>query len=332
MSAQVTIIVPIYNVSRYIERCASSLFEQSLESIEFIFVNDCTTDDSVEILKSIVEKFPTRKSQVKLIEHNCNRGLAAARNTGLRASSGDYIIHIDSDDYVELNMIELLYQQAVWENADIVACDFYLDWGKAKKVWKQDFFDSAKEYTKAILSAKLIPSLWAKLIRRELYFDNDIFGFESIDMGEDYVLATRLCYVAKKISKVHLPLYYYNQMNANAFAKIWSNSNIQNIIDGLRIVEDYFLSQLDYSEYKASIEEGKVRKKIELFRRTKLENLQLISEGIFTSSEAVKSISLSTHQKVLYTLGTNNQKFLLLTYIFSYKLLVEINQRLKGRK
>ncbi|MCS2388759.1 glycosyltransferase family 2 protein [Bacteroides thetaiotaomicron] len=109
----VSVIVPIYGVEPYIEKCARSLFEQSLENMEFIFVNDCTPDKSVEILRQVIEDYPRRYLQIQIIEHEENRGLAMARNSGLLIAKGEYIIHCDSDDWVELDMYEEMYEKAL---------------------------------------------------------------------------------------------------------------------------------------------------------------------------------------------------------------------------
>ena len=112
----VSVIVPIYGVEPYIEKCARSLFEQSLENMEFIFVNDCTPDKSVEILRQVIEDYPRRYLQIQIIEHEENRGLAMARNSGLLIAKGEYIIHCDSDDWVELDMYEEMYEKALEKN------------------------------------------------------------------------------------------------------------------------------------------------------------------------------------------------------------------------
>mgnify|MGYP000541624267 CR=1 FL=1 len=109
----VSVIVPIYGVEPYIEKCARSLFEQSLENMVFIFVNDCTPDKSVEILRQVIEDYPRRYLQIQIIEHEENRGLAMARNSGLLIAKGEYIIHCDSDDWVELDMYEEMYEKAM---------------------------------------------------------------------------------------------------------------------------------------------------------------------------------------------------------------------------
>lgn len=118
---RISVIVPIYNVKLYIERCVRSLMEQTLENIEFIFVNDCTPDDSMDILHYVLEEYPKRREQIKIIEHETNRGISAVRNTGLKNATGQYIIYCDSDDWVEKNMYEKLLVKALETSADIVS-------------------------------------------------------------------------------------------------------------------------------------------------------------------------------------------------------------------
>ena len=116
----ISIIVPIYKVENYIERCVRSLLEQTYIGIEYIFVDDCSPDSSISILKKVIKEYPTRIDQIKIISHEKNMGLPAARNTGLKMAIGDYIFHCDSDDYVEKDMIEKMYQTAKEKDADIV--------------------------------------------------------------------------------------------------------------------------------------------------------------------------------------------------------------------
>ena len=127
MSAKVSILVPIYNVSTYIEKCANSLFSQTFTDIEYIFVNDATPDDSIEKLQKVIEKYPNRKENITIIQHAENRGLAVARNTAKYAANGDYVLVVDSDDYIEEQMVEILYKKAITDNADIVISDIFIE-------------------------------------------------------------------------------------------------------------------------------------------------------------------------------------------------------------
>ena len=108
---KVSVIVPIYNVEKYIERCLRSLFEQTLDDIEYIFVNDCTPDNSMIILEKILKEYPHRIKQVKIINHEQNQGQAGARTSGMKAMTGEYMIHCDPDDWVELDMYEIMFKR-----------------------------------------------------------------------------------------------------------------------------------------------------------------------------------------------------------------------------
>ena len=109
---KVSVIIPIYNVELFIERCVVSLMEQTLEEVELIFVDDASPDGSVNILREVVGRYPSRKDCVKIITHSENKGLPAARNTGLAEATGEYIFYCDSDDFVELDLLESLYNKA----------------------------------------------------------------------------------------------------------------------------------------------------------------------------------------------------------------------------
>ena len=99
----VSILVPVYGVEKYIERCARSIFEQTYHNLDIVFVDDCTPDKSIEILKRVLEEYPGRKAQTRIIRHAYNRGLSAARNTAVAAATGTFLTHVDSDDWIELN-------------------------------------------------------------------------------------------------------------------------------------------------------------------------------------------------------------------------------------
>ena len=121
---KITVIIPIYNVGKYIQRCAQSLFEQTLSDIEYIFVDDCSVDNSIAILKELLENYPKCKEKVKILELSQNKGAAIARSNALKLATGEYIAYCDSDDWVARNTYELLLTKAEQTNADIVYCDF----------------------------------------------------------------------------------------------------------------------------------------------------------------------------------------------------------------
>ena len=185
---KVSVIVPVYKAEKYIEKCARSLFEQTLDDIEYIFINDCTPDKSIEILHKVLEEYPKRKDQVKIIHHETNKGIATSRNTGLNATTGTYIIHCDSDDWVEPNMYETMYNKAVEGNYDIVSCDYFID-SKNNSIYKNQLsYKDNNEYIKAVLEGKIGSYLWNKLTKKERISSKTKNGMISMLIKEHYPL------------------------------------------------------------------------------------------------------------------------------------------------
>lgn len=122
----ISVIIPVYKVEKFVERCVRSIMNQTYtEGVECIIVNDCTPDDSMKIVEKLIADY-TGTICFKLLYHKQNCGLAAVRNTGMSAATGEYILHIDSDDYCEPDMLEKMYSKAIEENADIVVADCYI--------------------------------------------------------------------------------------------------------------------------------------------------------------------------------------------------------------
>ena len=126
MNPMVSILVPVYGVEQYIERCARSLFEQTYPDIEYIFVDDCSPDKSIEVLKKTIDDYPQRKPNVRIVRHECNRGLAAARNTAVENCRTEFLMHVDSDDWIEMDCVERCVIKQQEENSDIVLFDFLM--------------------------------------------------------------------------------------------------------------------------------------------------------------------------------------------------------------
>ena len=210
---KISVIIPVYKVEKYIEKCARSLFEQSLEDMEFIFVDDCTPDNSITIVKSVVEDYPNRKKQIKYLSHEKNQGLTSTRNLGLSVALGDYIAYCDSDDWVDIYMYEKLYNHAILENADVCFCNFQFAFKD-----KLDYYECTSVYadkTKTINSyiSTVWTVIWNMIAKREILVDYELKSPENISYCEDFWLSVRLFYYANKITKVDEALYFYNQMN-----------------------------------------------------------------------------------------------------------------------
>ena len=119
-SPKVSILIPVYGVEKYIARCARSLFAQTYANIEYIFVDDCSPDNSIGLLYSIIEEFPMRREQMRVVRQDRNRGLGAARRRAMEECVGEYVMHVDSDDCVTENAVAKLVSAALATGADIV--------------------------------------------------------------------------------------------------------------------------------------------------------------------------------------------------------------------
>ena len=138
----VSVIIPIYNVGRFIGRCADSLMRQTLPDVEFIFVNDCTPDDSLTVLESVISRYDR---DVKIISHKENKGLPSARNSGLAIAKGEFIFHCDGDDWVEENLLERMIFEARLKKADFIYCDFFFFFDKSERYMGNPDFEDTQE-------------------------------------------------------------------------------------------------------------------------------------------------------------------------------------------
>ena len=116
---KVSILIPVYGVEKYIKRCAISLFEQTYSNLEFVFVNDSTCDGSIAILNETIKLYPKREQQVKIIHHKKNRGLAASRNTAVEMATGEFLVHVDSDDWLDSKAVEVAVKMQVQTNTKL---------------------------------------------------------------------------------------------------------------------------------------------------------------------------------------------------------------------
>ncbi|MCD8033221.1 MAG: glycosyltransferase [Alistipes sp.] len=249
----VSVIVPIYNVEKYIERCVRSIFEQTYKNLEIIFVNDCTLDSSMDILKNVLEDYPNRWRQTKIIGHLQNRGLAAARLTGLRSATGDYILNCDSDDYLNKNMLFSMVELAEKEHADITICDFFCVYSDCICQISTNPSLEPMECMRQVLTGEVHSSLWNKLIRHSLYTDHDIYPIEGLNMREDLSVMYRLMFFAQKLAYIPQGFYYYDLGNPNSYTSV--KMSLSHQINAMHLIEqmDEFreLHVMDHSSNRA---------------------------------------------------------------------------------
>ncbi len=264
---KVSVIVPFYNVEGYIEKCLDTLVNQTLEDIEIILVNDGSKDNSILIAKKFLENYPKK---IVYLEKE-NGGLSDARNFGIPYAKGEYIAFLDSDDYVEKNMYEEMYNLAKKENSDMVQCNFYWEYidKNKKKIGDMQKYSNKKELiTKGRVEA------WNKLIKREI-LENEEIRFPKGLRYEDVEFTYKLAPYLEKVSFIDKPFIHYIQRQ-NSISNS-QNERTAEIFDILDNVIKYYKEKNIYEEYKNELEYIYVKTVFcrSLLRMTKIENVEV---------------------------------------------------------
>lgn len=210
MSA-VSVIIPVYNVEPYIARCVRSLCGQTLQDMEFIFIDDCSPDRSMEVVRQVLEEeFPGRKAQVKTFRMPVNSGQAKVRMQGLALAEGTYVAHCDGDDELaSADAYRLLYEKAVSEQLDIVTFDILQE----DETHRKTIVREACEGVKDLLTDKVQGSLVCRLFRRDLL--QGIIAPVG-NMGEDLFLSIQLTLRARHTGHIDQPLYVYKYRSSSS--------------------------------------------------------------------------------------------------------------------
>lgn len=266
---RITVIVPIYKVEAFIERCVRSLFEQTLDRVEYIFIDDCTPDRSVEILKELIDEYHQcivdKDWNVKIERMPYNSGISTVRRHGMKMATGDYVIQIDSDDWMEDSMLSDMWHKAKDGDLDVVICDIKVVRKSGIKYLKGLKSDSVNLFIKDMLMIKSPWSLCNKLFRRVIYTDNEIiYPREGLNVGEDMALVVEQVYYCHKIGYINKAYYNYYENGTSITHPKGEESLIRNHfqwVENVRTLEDFFRMHHDdrwqkeivYQKYKGKM-------------------------------------------------------------------------------
>ena len=266
----ISILVPIYGVEKYIERCARSLFEQTYPNLEFVFVDDASPDKSIEILHQVIKDYPKWDGHISIIHHDKNCGIAATRNSLVNNSKGEFLYYVDSDDWIEPNTLELLVKKQNETDADIVTGSYmaHIINEESEKTREWIVPDINKlETLKDMLRVGSYVAIWNRLIRSSLYRDNNIRCVEGIDGGEDKIITPRLIYCSRKVAICDSITYHYNRNNSNSYVNTLPHSlDIQlQLIQACLFNVDYYSNKETFL-YEAANQEvlERLKKMLEL--------------------------------------------------------------------
>jgi len=211
--AKISVIVPIYNVEKYLERCLNSLINQTFKDIEIICVDDCSTDKSLQILKKIAQN----DKRIKIIESKNNKGAAVTRNKGLDEIQGEYVSFVDADDYLNLDFYEKLYAKAKENDYDIVKCQrrkYELNGDISigvisNQIRKEGMYAFTYEWQSAIYKTTIIK-------------DNNIRFVPEIIKAQDIVFLNQIILKAKNIALINNTYYNYCRRENSLHSKFLS--------------------------------------------------------------------------------------------------------------
>lgn len=247
---KVSIIIPVYNVSKYIARCLLSALAQTWEDLEIILVNDCTPDNSIDIVQQVLSTSP-RKEIVTILEHNRTQGPSAGRNTGIKKATGDYIFFLDSDDYLPPDGIEVLAKPALAYAVDFVVGNYEVTgnsrWSPPMSLETGLLADN-EQILSTYAKGQWYVMVWNKLIKRSFIYKENLFFQEGI-VHEDDLWSFKMATKAQNAYAVNQVTYYYY----THFNSIMGNPSQRNLDCRVLVIRYLF----DYIQMFSSLKENR---------------------------------------------------------------------------
>ena len=326
MKKKVSVIIPVYNVEEYLERCLDSIIHQTLKDIEIIVVNDGSPDNS----QKIIDRYKKKDKRIVTLTKE-NGGLGSARNEGLKKAQGEYIAYVDSDDWIELDMLEKMYEEASTNNSDIVICGYqnvYSNKKEASFISNTIIEDTLYKKNSRIFNTIAV---WCKLYKREFLKDSGVvFPMDKV-WYEDLSYTIPLLALTDKISYVNLPLYNYiiranSIMNSSKILKnldlLIAFNNIIHFFVGKELYNKFY-AELEFLAIEHILIYGVTRVcRIEGDKNTKMEVIRQFHNYIhnkFPNYRKNKYLNtLSRNNKIIYNLSINKQ-YWLISLIFKIK-------------
>lgn len=263
---RVSVLVPVYGVERFMADCARSLFAQSVgEGVEFIFVDDASTDGSIAALEGVLAEFPERQPQVSILRHAGNRGLAAARRTAIDAARGEWLLHADSDDMLLPGALEALLAEAdAHPTADLIYGDYLVAAHPEAADPHAQRIRMPRWDRKRLLHAMLSQTFrvdnrtWGILIRRTLCTEYGIYPVEGINFAEDYAVMPRLLYAARAVAMIPQAVYAYREARDGSYMKRLDDRAAAQFVAANGVVERCLRAQADYDRWRDSVILGRL--------------------------------------------------------------------------
>lgn len=343
---KVSVLIPVYNTEKYLSKCIDSVINQTLKDIEIVIVNDGSKDNS----QIIIEQYAKKDSRIKYCVQE-NSGLGATRNKGIELATGEYIAFLDSDDWVENDYYELMYNQAINTKSDMVISDYTVDSLNSSYIYENKYEQIDKRrYIKDVLMRNVSGFSWNKLYKRELINSNNLKfplreNFENI---EDQYFTLKTLYLSKKISFLNKPLIHYI-IRDNSIVNTYQKKLIDDGLNFYRQISEFFIRYNADDDIYEALEIGmlkhicqclsneckntnkkSLRERLNEYKRIlNIKEYQKIIDK-FDGSNKIKYNSISKEQKIYFNL-LKKQRIITL-YIVKFIRIKSIIMRTKFNK
>lgn len=234
---RVSILMPVYKVEQYLKKTLDSIFAQTYQNIDYVFVNDCSPDNSLQVLKDTIREHGIDESRYVIVNHKQNEGIAVSRADCIANAKGDYVLFVDSDDWIEPEMVETLLNATSKGQIDIIGSDISSDFLNGEvRYHHENYSGTCRENMVKCLNYDINTVLWKLLIRRRL-FDNFTIT-PHVDIVEDYIISVKLYFFAQTFKAVPKAMYHYVQYNQERVS-LQLRRSINNHIKGVQEVEAF---------------------------------------------------------------------------------------------
>lgn len=241
-SPLVSIIIPVYNAGESISKSLNSILNQTYAHIEVVIINDCSTDNTLEVIERFRGFFTQKNNRFVLLDHSKNKGVAAARNTGISNATGDYIYYVDADDFITNDCIEELVYVSNNGIIDIIGCNWFLKLNNNSREMKQPKVSNGIQAIEYMAKGRMKWNLWLFMVKRSLYIENNIRFIDGLNMGEDMMVMFKLFSFANSVQFVNKPIYYYDKSsNQNSLTNSYTIKHKEEVSSNLEELNSFFV-------------------------------------------------------------------------------------------
>lgn len=303
---KVSILVPFFKVEQYVGRCVESLFTQTYKNIEYIFVNDCSPDNSMEVINEKIDKY-CMASKCKIIVHDKNQGISVSRNDCLDNMTGDYFLFVDSDDYIDKDMVELLVEEALKENADISGCGYIEEYADHSVEHPQKYTNDHNEMMRAITLLTIKGVMWKLLVRSTIVTEHreEVRFIPDRNMVDDYLFCCQIFYYAQRFVGVDRCMYHWIQYNPNNYTHTTIFA-VESQATAIRKTEEFYRKKGVYEVVKDSLLQRKFVSKLPLLLDKNCRDVKRWRKIFPESNEVWREMRFSKGNKRIFRLAQSS--------------------------